>query len=303
MSVSPCGSLNRRQVLALLPAVTLVLAISLAACAQAQKAPEPVQGRMAVRFFDVGQGDSCLVSLPDGKTMLIDAGPGSAENDLVKAISDLDVKRLDYVIFTHPHEDHIGGGPAALKAFDVGQVFMPRSGYTTVAYENLLEAIDAKGLKVTEAKAGLSIFNLPDMELRANFIGPGKSYEEINDISAVVGLRYGDRTFLFAGDAGEEAETSMTLSSSVQLPKADVLKVGHHGSATSTSAAFLEIVSPSVAVISVGAGNDYGHPAQSTLDRLTRAKATVYRTDVDGTIVISTDGSKMDVSTSKKSVK
>ena len=170
---------------------------------------------------------------------------------------------------------------------------MPKTSHTTQTYENLLNAIDAKGLSITEAKAGKVIIDQPS--LKATLIGPGKSYEELNDWSAVLSLKYQNRTFLFEGDASSQAEGDMLLSSVVPVPKADVLKVAHHGSSSSTSEGFLKMVSPSIAVISVGASNDYGHPAQSTLDRLTSAGAKVYRTDENGTIVISTDGTTLTV--------
>jgi competence protein ComEC len=210
----------------------------------------------------------------------------------VSYIKGLGVKKLDFVIFTHPHEDHIGGAVAVLTAFDIGQVYMPRTSHTTQTYENLLNAIDAKGLTVTEAKAGEVIIDQPS--LKATFIGPVKAtYEDLNDWSAVLSLQYRDRTFLFEGDASSKAEGDMLAAKVV--PDADVLKVGHHGSSTSTGTAFLQAVTPAVAIISVGAGNSYGHPAQSTLDRLTSAGAKVYRTDRNGTVVVTTDGSTLEV--------
>jgi competence protein ComEC len=224
--------------------------------------------------------------------MLIDAGPTAAGSSIVSYIKGLGVKKLDYVIFTHPHEDHIGGAVAVLTAFDVGHVYMPWTSHTTQTYENLLNAIDAKGPTVTEAKAGKVIIDQPG--LKATFIGPVKAtYEDLNDWSAVLSLKYRDRTFLFEGDASSRAEGDMLAAKVV--PDADVLKVGHHGSSSSTSSGFLKVVSPSTAIISVGAGNDYGHPAQSTLDRLASAGAKVYRTDKNGTISVSTDGSALDV--------
>jgi beta-lactamase superfamily II metal-dependent hydrolase len=256
------------------------------------------QGLLAVRFLDVGQGDSCFISLPDGTTMLIDAGPTAAGDNVVNYLKGLQVKKLDYVVFTHPHEDHIGGAVAVLKTFDVGQVYMPRTSHTTQTYEDLLNAIDAKNLTITEAKAGKAIID--GGVSQARFIGPAQTYEDLNDWSAVLSLKYGDRTFLFEGDASTKAEDAMLVSSVVPVPDADVLKVGHHGSSSSTGEGFLDIVTPSVAVISVGAGNDYGHPAKAALDRLAAAGARVYRTDQDGTVTVTTDGTTLTVTTERQ---
>jgi competence protein ComEC len=272
------------------------LALALSSCA-----PKPerqsVAGELVVRFLDVGQGDSILLTLPNGTSMLIDAGPRDAGDDIVSAIKDQGLKKLDYVIFTHPHEDHIGGAVTVLKGLEVGEVAMPRTSHTTQTYENLLNAIDGKGLTVTEAKAGKVLFDKDG--IRAWFIGPSRTFSELNDMSAVLALKYGSRTFLFDGDAGKDSEAAMTLSSSVQIPEADVLKVAHHGSETSSTETFIELVSPTIAVISVGKGNDYGHPTEEAIARLRAVGAEVYRTDLNGTITVTTDGSKMDVKTER----
>jgi competence protein ComEC len=251
-----------------------------------------VSGNLVARFLDVGQGDSCFISLPDGKTMLIDAGTSASGTSIVNYIKALAVARLDYVIFTHPHEDHIGGAKAVLEAFEIGEIYMPRTSHTTQTYENLLLAIHAKGLTIAGAEAGTVLIDREN--LKASFIGPVKSYPELNDWSPVLVLKYDTKTFVFAGDASTTAEADMLAAETV--PDADVLKVGHHGSSTSTGRAFLRAVTPEVAVISVGEGNSYGHPAQATLDRLSAAGATVYRTDTNGTVIVSTDGKALSVS-------
>lgn len=255
--------------------------------------PAPVKGDLVARFLDVGQGDAILVSLPDSTSMLIDAGPKSGGNDVVATIKDLGITRLDYVVLTHPHEDHIGGAVAILKAFNIGEVVMPRTSHTTQTYENLLNALVDKGLTVTEAKAGKVIVDKPN--LRAWLVGPARDFESLNDMSVVLALKYGDITILFEGDAEAEAEATMTHSSSVQLPNADVLKVAHHGSSTSSTEDFLDIVSPNIAVISCGTGNDYGHPAEETLKRLAAVGAEVYRTDQHGMVTVTTDGTTLEV--------
>ena len=299
----------QRTVLILLLSVAVIWMTSCTPSPRPQIADQPDQiqtapplsatasGKMVVYFLDVGQGDSCFISLPDGKSMLIDAGPMSAGNNIVSYISGLGVKRLDYVIFTHPHEDHIGGAVDVLKTFDIGQIYMPKTTHTSQTYENLLTTIADKGLGITEAKAGKVLFVVEN--LYAVFVGPGRTYDDLNDMSAVLSLRYGDKTFLFAGDASTKAESAMLISSAVPLPDSDVLKVGHHGSSTSTGTDFLDVVTPSIAVISVGDGNTYGHPAQATLDRLADIGAKVYRTDKNGTITVTTDGTTLEVSTER----
>lgn len=259
--------------------------------------PTTITGNLAVHFIDVGQGDSVFITLPDGTSMLIDAGPGSASNTVVSTIKALGNESIDYAVFTHPHEDHIGGAPAVFQAFDVKGVWMPRTSHTTQAYENMLLAIEREGLMIDEATAGKVIFDRGN--LRAWLLNPSKADINLNNMSAVVALTYDTITFIFAGDAESEAEAAMVRRSSLQLPDCDVLKVAHHGSSTSTTTEFLEAVSPEIAVISVGAGNSYEHPAQSTLDRLTARGAEVYRTDQHGTVTITTDGTTLDVTTEK----
>lgn len=268
---------------------------------QADSEPAPsdaiLTGDLTVRFLDVGQGDSIFITLPDKTTILIDASTKAQGNTVVSAIEAQSVKKLDHVIFTHPHEDHIGGGVAVLNAFEVGQVWMPRTSHTTQTYENLLLAIQDKGLMIDEAKAGKVL--VQEQNLRAWFLGPSRTYADLNNMSAVLALTYGNATFLFMGDAETEAEQAM-LGSGVS--EANVLKVGHHGSSTSTSQAFLDAVSPGIAVISVGAGNSYGHPTQSTLDRLAAAGVDVYRTDVHGTVTVTSDSRNLNVAFSPKTV-
>lgn len=257
------------------------------------KPKSTLAGDLVVRFLDVGQGDSIFITLPDESTILIDASTKVQGSTVVSAIEAQNVKKLDYVIFTHPHEDHIGGGVAVLNAFEIGQVWMPRTSHTTQTYENLLLAIQDKGLMVDEAKVGKVL--IEQQNLKAWFLSPDKTYKDLNNMSAVLALTYADTAFLFTGDAETEAEQAMLGSG---VPKANVLKVGHHGSSTSTSQAFLDAVSPCVAVISVGEGNSYGHPTQSTLDRL--AGIDVYRTDLNGTVTVTSDGKSVDVRTKKE---
>lgn len=249
-------------------------------------------GTLEVYFFDVGQGDSELIRLPGGENILIDAGTSSTEDELVGELRSLGAETLDLVVATHPHADHIGGMAAVIDAFDVRQVVMPRVSEsdtpTTKTYENLLQSIADKGLTITPAEPGDELLSSGGAVLTV--LAPnGEDYGDLNNYSVVLRLTYGEDSFLFTGDAEEASEEEML---SLDWPlTATVLKCGHHGSETSTSPAFLDAVSPQYAVISCGVDNDYGHPDAVTLEKLEAAGAEVFRTDRQGTILASTDGS------------
>ncbi len=249
-------------------------------------------GTLEVYFFDVGQGDSELIRLPGGENILIDAGTSSTEDELVDELRSLGAETLDLVVATHPHADHIGGMAAVIDAFDVRQVVMPRVSEsdtpTTKTYENLLRSIADKGLTITPAEPGDELLSSGGAVLTV--LAPnGEDYGDLNNYSVVLRLTYGEDSFLFTGDAEEESEEEML---SLDWPlTATVLKCGHHGSETSTSPAFLDAVSPQYAVISCGVDNDYGHPDAVTLEKLEAAGAEVFRTDRQGTILASTEGS------------
>jgi len=248
-------------------------------------APHEPQGELEVHFIDVGQAD-CILIKQGSAAMLIDAGNNADASAVVAYLRGAGITRLVTVIGTHPHEDHIGGLDAVLLAFPAGSVIMPKVAHTTKTFEDVLDAIEAKGLSVTAPVPGRR-FGVGDA--RCTVLAPrSAAYDDLNDYSVVVRLTFGDTAFLFTGDAGAESENEM-LSGGLPLG-ADVLKVGHHGSRTSSTAAFLRAVSPSAAVISAGTDNDYGHPAPETLARLRDAGARVYRTDLSGTIVAYSDG-------------
>jgi len=243
---------------------------------------------LEVHYLDVGQGDSTLIMLPDGQTILIDAGCNSAGKGVVDYLKKLDIKLVDHVIGTHPHEDHIGGLDVVINSFNIGKVYLPKVSHTSKSFEDLLLAIKNKGLKVTEAKGGIAL-NIGD-RATAVFVAPNSSnYPDLNNYSAVVKLIYGDNSFLFTGDAEEKSEGEILLQSRTQL-KIDILKVGHHGSSTSTSQPFLDIVAPKYAVISVGKENDYGHPHQEIIKRLEEKGVQYFRTDLQGPIIVQSNG-------------
>ena len=252
------------------------------------------QAVLAVHFLDVGQGDSEFVQLPSGKTLLIDAGEAEYGDRVVADLKTLGVTKLDYVVATHPHADHIGGMPKVLSSFAIGAVYVPNAVTTTATYKNFLAAVKSCGAPAYVVRAGASLFADEDGAAAAVLAPNSESYDDLNNYSLVLRLSYGSRAFLFTGDA--EALSEKEITANVQ---ADVLKVGHHGSSSSTNAAFLARVAPSYAVIEVGAGNDYGHPAAQTLSRLAGAGAAVYRTDKNGSVTMRCDGKNITVSTER----
>lgn len=253
------------------------------------------EGELRVSFIDVGQGDSEFIELPNGETMLIDAGTNETGTDVVNYIESLGYSSIDYVVGTHPHEDHIGGLDDVINSFEIGSVYMPKVTADTKTFEDVLDAVAEKGLSINTAKAGVSIVDGEDLSVK--MLAPVlDEYDNTNDYSAVIKVVYGDTSFLFTGDAEEYAESLITGD-----VDSDVLKVGHHGSSTSTGEAFLERVSPSYAVISCGFDNSYGHPHIETMEKLGSLGIPVFRTDEMGTIVATSDGSEISFRTLGKS--
>lgn len=243
------------------------------------------QSNMTVSFIDVGQAD-CILIESDGEFMLVDAG----NNDDAVVIKDyLDkrgVKRLKYVIGTHPHEDHIGSMDMVIDTYETENVIMPDAVTTTKTFEDVLTSVFNKGLSITSPEVG-DTYDIGDA--RFTIIAPNDDYaDELNNWSVGIKLVYGDNSFVMCGDAEIEAEYDI-IDNGIDI-SADVLKVGHHGSDTSTSQAFLKAVNPSYAVISVGKDNTYGHPHKETIERLKDAGITIYRTDEQQTIVAESDG-------------
>ncbi|MCY6369608.1 ComEC/Rec2 family competence protein [Clostridium ganghwense] len=246
-------------------------------------------GSLKVHFIDVGQADSILIT-ENNHNMLIDAGNNDDSELVTTYLKKQGISNLDYVVGTHPHEDHIGGLDAVINEFNIGTIYMPKKVATTKTYKDVIKAIKNKNMKITLPKRG-STFKLG--EATCTIVAPieNKKYKDTNDYSIVIKLRYKDTSFLFTGDA-EGASEKEILKGGYDI-KVDVLKVGHHGSRTSTIDAFLKKVSPKYAVISCGKENKYGHPHKETIQKLKDKNIQLYRTDKSGTIIAISNGSEI----------
>jgi len=246
---------------------------------------KPLNGQLKVSYIDVGQADSILIQ-QGGNNMLIDAGNNADANTVVNYIKQQGISKLDYVVGTHPHEDHIGGLDAVINKFNIGTIYMPKVTSNTATFKDVITSIKNKSLTITTPTPGAT-FKLGDVV--CTILAPNSSsYNDLNDYSIVIRLTYGNTSFLFSGDASAVSEMEM-VKKGYNL-KADVLKVGHHGSKTSSCANYLDAVKPKYAVISVGKGNDYGHPEASTLSRLQSTGINIFRTDEAGTVICTSDG-------------
>jgi len=252
----------------------------------------PVNGQLKIHFIDVGQADSILIQQGNA-SMLIDAG-NNPDSSLVKNyISQQGITKLDYVVGTHPHEDHIGGLDYVINSFEIGKIYMPKATSSTKTFQDVVNAIKAKGMKATVPTVG-ETFKIG--AAKATILAPNSSsYEDINNTSIVIKLTYGNNTFMLDGDAEDVSENEM-LSKDLNV-KADLWKLGHHGSSSSTTQNMLDKVDPKYAIISVGKANTYGHPTQSTMSKLKAKNISVYRTDENGTIVVTSDGKNITFNT------
>ncbi|MBR6781853.1 MAG: MBL fold metallo-hydrolase [Clostridia bacterium] len=253
------------------------------------KPAAPVSGgEVQFHFIDVGQGDAALIRTEAGD-ILIDAGTNSSEDELKAYLNSLGVTDIEYAIFTHPHEDHIGGADMVLNTYNVKRVILPNATATSKTFERMMDAIEAEKCEVIEAKPD-EIFTVG--ELTCTILAPiSKSYSETNNYSVVIRAEYGETSVLFTGDAEVDSEEEMLARYRLKgMLDCDLLKSGHHGSNTSSSQEFLNAVTPTFAVISVGEGNTYDHPKQETLAKYEAMGMTIYRTDKEGSIVFTTTG-------------
>ncbi|MFA6371135.1 MAG: MBL fold metallo-hydrolase [Methanothrix sp.] len=253
---------------------------------------------LTVHFIDVGQGDSELLQFA-GKNVLIDGGTQDAGPRVESYLRSHGATSLDLVVASHPHDDHIGGLITILNDIPVKQILDSGQTHTTQTFENYLNLIDQKNILFSTAERGQTIDLDPAIKIEVLSPPATLFSDDLNQNSIVLKVTYNKVSFLFMGDAGFEAEDSiMAVESDL---KSTVLKVGHHGSSSSTGSAFLSKVRPEVEVIEVGAGNDYGHPTQKTLSALQSTSSKVYRTDTNGNIEVTTDGQSYTVTTGKQS--
>lgn len=254
--------------------------------------PADVTEDLTVHFLDIGQGD-CIVLTQGEHAMMIDAGDNDKGTAVQSYLNYLGIDTLEYVILTHPDADHIGGADVIIYKFACDTILMPEKETDTRTYDDVIQAMKSKGYTATHPQVG-DTYSFGEASFTV--LSPSRTYSDNNNNSIVIRLTHGENTFLFTGDAEEEAEADM-LKEGLDL-SADVLKAGHHGSSTSTSDDFLAAVSPSCAVISCEEGNKYGHPHAETMNKFRRSGITVYRTDEQGTITATSDGTTLTWNTS-----
>lgn len=249
-------------------------------------------GIIQVHVIDVGQGDSTLIRSSNG-TVLIDAGTGASEAALKAHLDACGVRKIDYLICTHPHDDHIGGADMVLNEFSVGTVIMTELEATTYAFESLLDAIEEREVNAEIPALGEE-YTLGDMHFR--ILGPVSYTDDANNMSLIVRLTYGETVFMFTGDAESPSEKELVETYTAADLDCDFYNVGHHGANTSSSAEFLELLTPEIAAVSCGKDNEYGHPRGETLKRLEDAGVEkILRTDEMGTVVVISDGKVLTV--------
>jgi len=253
--------------------------------------------KLIIHFIDVGQGDAIFSELPNGETLLIDAGPTAGI--VAPYISGLGYTSITYVVATHPDADHITGIPEVLNNFHVDRFYMPEKEHTTNIFNTMLDCVEKNGCDAVYARSGKEICS--SAGLNVSFVAPCNDYADNNAMSAVVKIAYGSNSVLLTGDAEYSSENDMI--SSGQNLSADILKVGHHGSKSSTSSIFLEAVNPKVAIISVGQNNKYGHPTPEIIQMLKNKGIEIYRTDEFGTIILTSDGTNYTLEKSKSPIK
>ena len=244
-----------------------------------------VSSNLKIYYLDVGQAYSTLL-INNGKTMLIDTGNYDDSKFVIGYLNNLGIKKIDYLIGTHPHEDHIGSMASIIKNFDIDKIYMPDVVTTTSFFENVLIEVKNKGYFIKTPKEGDS-FNLGEAVVDVLYLDNDE--DNFNDDSIILRVRFGSNKFLFMGDASSKVEERI-LNKNLS---ADILKVGHHGSSTSTSDEFLKYVNPKYAIISVGKNNSYGHPSELVLKRLNDKNISILRTDECGTIVVESDGNNI----------
>ena len=248
-----------------------------------------LENNMVTHFIDVGQGDCILIQV-NNKNLLIDSGTSDSKAKVISYLKRNNITKLDFIVATHPHDDHIGGMASVINTFKVDKFFAPQITATTQSFEEMIIALKSKGLKINICKPNISLDLGPNTT--CIMLSPNKtSYKDTNNYSCTIKLSYKNSTYLFTGDTEKPSEDEI-LAKNYDI-SADVLKVGHHGSNTSTSQEFLNRISPKIAVISCGAYNSYGHPNRETLNKLEKLNCIIYRTDLDKDIILISNGTKI----------
>lgn len=248
---------------------------------------------LKVHYLDVGQCDSIFIELPNNETMLIDAAESYQSEKIINYLKNLNYQKIDYVIGTHPHTDHIGGLKDIINTFEIGKIYMPKAVSTTRTYESLLMAIKDKNLKINTAKSGTSIIDTD--ALKINILAPNsETYTELNNYSVVTKITYGTTKFLFMGDAEKLSENEIK-----ENVTADVIKIGHHGSNTSSSIDFIKKVNAKYGIISVGLNNKYNLPKEETITNWKNSGTKIYLTSINGTITAISDGTNIKIESEK----
>lgn len=247
---------------------------------------------LQVHFIDVDQGDSILIQTPNNQNILIDSGEQKHGSFVKRYLKNQGVKHLHMVIGTHPHADHIGGLPLILESFPTDMIIIPPVSHTTQTFEELLNTIEKENIPIQPIPSSKPYVFEDNLTLE--FLSPHRDFKDhLNNWSIVLKLTYRDHKFLFTGDIEYGAETALLQDYCTQTLNSHVLKVAHHGSNTSSAYAFLEAVNPVISVISVGKENPYGHPHKETIERLEYFSPFLYRTDLQGTLVLKSDGIKL----------
>ena len=258
--------------------------------------PPPTDGStLSVHFIDVGQADAALVFC-DGKVLMIDGGDRSDSDLIYTYLKKHNVTHIDYMVCTHAHEDHVGGLPGALTYATVGTVYAPVTSHDTQVFSKFVSKVEERGSFITVPQPGTR-FSLGAANV--TILGPVKDYTETNNTSIILRVEFGKTSFLFTGDMEHDAEIDLIESGA--MLSSTVLKVGHHGSSTSSSYRFVREVAPAYAVISVGTDNEYGHPNEDVLSRYRDADVKLYRTDLQGDIICTSDGETVSFATAKNS--
>jgi len=263
------------------------------------------RGKLTFALLDVGQGLSAAVVTPSGHAMVIDGGRSGerVREELLPFLRDHNIETLDYVVMTHPDQDHVGGLPALLEAMTVKAWVDPVVPSSNQSYERALDLVVQKNIEAIRGRRGMRLDLGPDVSVELLWpedpltLSPGEQGD--NNSSIVTKITYGDVSFLVTGDAEAPAERRMIELESNEDLRSTFLVVGHHGSASSSTGAFLDAVSPEVALIPVGLNNQYGHPADEVIQRLRLRNIQIYRSDLDGRIEITTDGSDYDIWTAE----